>query len=134
MLPSELRCRGRRRRHRRREDAVRRLHAAEDTVELGPAGGPRGEADVPAPRARAPFSLLLREAAIGLVLGLVLVGLWRLERRYGAAWRPPGDGRRRRGRGRGPAQPRWWAAWGRSGGGQRPGRPPLAHYAVLGPA
>jgi len=94
------------------EDAVRRLHAAEDTVELGPAGGPRGEADVPGSPVREPLlPALLRGAAIGLVLGLVLVGLWRLERRYGAAWRA------RRATGGGdegedavPPKPRWWAA------------------------
>lgn len=99
------------------EDALRRLHAAEDTVELGPAGGPRSEADVPGSPAREPLlPALLRGAAVGLVVGLAAVGLWRLDRRYGGAWRDrrasSGTGGDAGGAGdtRATVAPRWWTA------------------------
>ena len=96
-----------------RDDALRRLHAAEDTVERGPAGAPTGEADVPCCPVTDPLlPALLRGAAAGLVLGLAVVGLWALDRRYGARWRA-----RLARAGRAPDDPaladagaRWWEA------------------------
>lgn len=65
-----------------REDAQRRLNAAEDTIEFGPAGGPVGEPEKPCCPIREPvIPALVRGAGVGLLLGLVLVGLWRLEHR-----------------------------------------------------
>lgn len=71
------------------EDALRRLHAAEDTAELGPAGGPTGEADVPShPAGKPVLPALLRGVLVGLLLGLALTGLARLDRRLADRRRP----------------------------------------------
>ena len=65
-----------------RDVASGRLRAAEDTIRLGPAGAPTGDATTPCcptPRPWAPR--IVRGGLLGLLLGATLMGVWWLERR-----------------------------------------------------
>lgn len=65
-----------------REEATGRLHAAQDTVHLGPAGAPVGEASVPCcPVPRPWLTAIGRGALLGVLVGLALVGIAWVERR-----------------------------------------------------
>lgn len=65
-----------------REEATGRLHAAQDTVRLGPAGAPVGEATVPCcPVARPWLPTIARGALLGVLVGLALVAIGWFERR-----------------------------------------------------
>ncbi len=65
-----------------REEATGRLHAAQDTVHLGPAGAPVGEASVPCCPVPRPWpTAVARGALLGALVGLALVAIGWFERR-----------------------------------------------------
>lgn len=80
-----------------RDVATGRLSAAEDTIRLGPAGAPTGDATTPCcptPRPWAPA--IVRGGLLGLLLGAALVGLsWLEQRRLAAITTTGGPARRR---------------------------------------